>query len=176
MLRLHLDGEVVAFMRDRGEKVELRVRGLDRARQDISSVLNDPIALPGGGTTTFGALAKTRVSQGRGVINHHNYRRAITVEADIDVEVTDTVQANNSVREEWEKISDGFPNTDIDQSGELDDIQESLDAMFGLFLLGSWLDLPDHCHTVPQLFSADVDTGDHPDGVYRCYFWPVNNW
>ena len=136
LLRLHLDGEVVAFMRDRGEKVELRVRGLDRARQDISSVLNEPIALPGGGATTFGALARTRVSQGRGVINHHNYRRAITVEADIDVEVTDTVLANNSVREEWNKISHRFPNTDIDQSGELDDIQESLDAMFGLFLLG----------------------------------------
>ena len=68
LLRLHLDGEVVAFMRDRGEKVELRVRGLNPGRQDISSVLNDPIALPGGGTTSFGALAKTRVSQGRGVI------------------------------------------------------------------------------------------------------------
>ena len=136
LLRLHLDGEVVAFMRDRGEKVELRVRGLERGRQDVSSVLDDPIALPGGGSTTFGALAKTRISQGRGVINHHNYRRAITVEADLDVDLNDTVAANNSVREEWNKISAQFPNTDIDQSGELDDIQESLDAMFGLFLLG----------------------------------------
>ncbi len=136
LLRLHLDGEVVAFMRDRGEKVELRVRGLNQGRQDVSSVLNEPIALPGGGTTTFGALAKTRVRQGRGVINHHNYRRAITVEADIDVDVTDTVKANNSVREGWNTISSQFPNTDIDQSGELDDIQESLDAMLGLFLLG----------------------------------------
>jgi len=136
LLRLHLDGEVVAFMRDRGEKVELRVRGLNQGRQDVSSVLNEPIALPGGGSTSFGALAKTRVSQGRGVINHHNYRRAITIEADIDVDVTNTVKANNSVREEWNKISSQFPNTDIDQSGELDDIQESLDAMLGLFLLG----------------------------------------
>jgi multidrug efflux pump subunit AcrB len=136
LLRLHLDGEVVAFMRDRGEKVELRVRGLDRSRQDIGSVLDDPIALPGGGTTTFGALAQTRIRQGRGVINHHNYRRAITVEAELDVELTDTVAANNSLREGWNKISSQFPNTDIDQSGELDDIQESLDAMLGLFLLG----------------------------------------
>jgi multidrug efflux pump subunit AcrB len=136
LLRLHLDGEIVAFMRDRGEKVELRVRGLNRGRQDISSVLDDPIALPGGGSTTFGALAKTRISQGRGVINHHNYRRAITVEADLDTDLNDTVEANNSVREEWNKISSQFPNTDIDQSGELDDIQESLDAMLGLFLLG----------------------------------------
>ncbi len=136
LLRLHLDGEVVAFMRDRGEKVELRVRGLDRGRQDVSSVLDDPIALPGGGTTTFGALAKTRTRQGKGVINHHNYRRSITVEADLDVDVNDTVAANNSVREEWDKIRSAYPNTDIDQSGELDDIQESLDAMLGLFLLG----------------------------------------
>ncbi len=29
-----------------------------------------------------------------------------------------------------------FPNTDIDFSGELDDIQESLDAMVILFLMG----------------------------------------
>jgi multidrug efflux pump subunit AcrB len=136
LLRLHLDGEVVAFMRDRGEKVELRVRGLNPDRQDIASVLNDPVALPGGGSTTFGALASTHVRQGRGVINHHNYRRAITVEADLDVELNNTVQANNSVREEWNKISAQFPNSDIDQSGELDDIQESLDAMLGLFLLG----------------------------------------
>jgi len=136
LLRLHLDGEVVAFMRDQGEKVELRVRGLKRGRQDIRSVLDDPIALPGGGSTTFGALATTRIKQGRGVIHHHNYRRAITVEADLDPEVTDTVAANNSVREEWKKISPQFPNADIDQSGELDDIQESLDAMVGLFLLG----------------------------------------
>jgi multidrug efflux pump subunit AcrB len=136
LLRLHLDGEVVAFMRDRGEKVELRVRGLKRERQDINSVLNDPIALAGGGSTTFGALASTRVTQGRGVIHHHNYRRAITVEANLDTEVNDTVSANNSVREEWQKISSQFPNADIDQSGELDDIQESLDAMLGLFLLG----------------------------------------
>ncbi len=136
LLRLHLDGEVVAFMRDRGEKVELRVRGLNRGHQDISAVLNDPIALPGGGTTTFGALVKTRISKGHGVINHHNYRRSITVEADINPEISDTVTVNNAVRVEWNKIRNQFPNTDIDQSGELDDIQESLDAMLGLFMLG----------------------------------------
>jgi multidrug efflux pump subunit AcrB len=70
------------------------------------------------------------------VINHHNYRRAITVEADLNTELNNTVQANNSVRTEWNKISSQFPNADIDQTGELDDIQESLDAMLGLFLLG----------------------------------------
>ncbi len=136
LLRLHMDGEIVAFFRDRGEKVELRVRGLDRDRQDIRSVLDEPIALPGGGITTFGALSESGFAHGRGTIHHYNYRRSITVEADIDANITDTVAVNRALNQEWEKIKTQFPNTDIDQSGELDDIQESLDAMFGLFLLG----------------------------------------
>ena len=136
LLRLHMDGEIVAFFRDQGEKVELRVRGMDHERQDVRSVLNDPIALPNGGITTFGALSESGFQRGRGTINHYNYRRAITVEGDIDVEVTDTVTVNRVLAEEWQKIQARFPGTDIDQSGELDDIQESLDAMMGLFLMG----------------------------------------
>jgi multidrug efflux pump subunit AcrB len=136
LLRLHMDGEVVAFFRDQGEKVELRVRGLDWERQDIRSVLDDPIALPNGGITTFGALSNSGFQRGRGAIGHYNYRRAITVEGDIDVNVMDTVTVNRILAEEWQKVQANFPGTDIDQSGELDDIQESLDAMLGLFLLG----------------------------------------
>ena len=136
LLRLHMDGEIVAFFRDQGEKVELRVRGMDHERQDVRSVLNDPIALPNGGITTFGALSSSGFQRGRGTISHYNYRRALTVEGDIDAEVTDTVTVNRVLAEEWQKIQAQFPGTDIDQSGELDDIQESLDAMLGLFLMG----------------------------------------
>jgi multidrug efflux pump subunit AcrB len=136
LLRLHMDGEIVAFFRDQGEKVELRVRGRDFERQDIRSVLDDPIALPNGGITTFGALSESGFQRGRGAISHYNYRRAITVEGDIDAEITDTVTVNRILAEEWQKIQTRFPGSDIDQSGELDDIQESLDAMLGLFLLG----------------------------------------
>ncbi len=136
LLRLHMDGEVVAFFRSQGEKVELRVRGQDRDRKDIRSVLDEPIALPGGGVTTFGALSNSGFQRGRGAISHYNYRRAITVEGDIDVNQTDTVEVNRLLAEGWLELQAQFPGTDIDLSGELDDIQESLDAMAGLFLLG----------------------------------------
>ncbi|MEM1411701.1 MAG: efflux RND transporter permease subunit [Pseudomonadota bacterium] len=136
LLRLHRDGEVVAFFRNEGEKVELRVMGAERDRQDIRAVLDDPIALPGGGVTTFGALADVRIERGRGAIQHYNYRRALTVEADLDPLLNDTVNVNRQLTEGWASLKQDFPNTDIDQSGALDDIQESLDAMAGLFLLG----------------------------------------
>jgi multidrug efflux pump subunit AcrB len=136
LLRLHLDGEVVAFMRHQGEKVELRVRALPRDRQDVFAVLQDPIALPDGGTTTFGALTVRETGNSRGTIRHYNLRRSITVEADLDPEQIDTVEANRRIQDAWERIKPDYPNTDLDFSGELDDIQESLDAMLGLFLLG----------------------------------------
>ena len=136
LVRLHLDGEIVAFMRSEGEKVELRVRGQERLVDDVASLLDDPVALPAGGTTTFGALVTTETRASRGTIRHHNLRRAITVEAELDDEVTDTVAANEQLRERWAGIRERYPSTDLDFSGELDDIEESLDSMLSLFLLG----------------------------------------
>jgi multidrug efflux pump subunit AcrB len=133
----------VAMMRDKGEKVELRVRAkhgtgktAGTVGSDITRLLDDPVALPSGGTTTLRNLVTEETRVGKGVIKHYNLRRAITVEADLDKTVTDTVAANKIIAAEWEKIAKAFPNTDIDFSGELDDINESLEAMGVLFLMG----------------------------------------
>ena len=50
---------------------------------------------------------------------------------------TDTVAANDAIRAAWEKVAGALSRRPtLDFSGELDDIQESLDAMSVLFLLG----------------------------------------
>jgi len=140
LVRLAVDGEVVAQTRDRGEKLELRVRAKHRANgsvgADILDLLDDPVALPGGQTTTLGALVHAETQVRQGVIKHYNLVRAITVEADLDKTVTDTLTANRLIAEGWQPLAVQFPNTGIDFSGEMEDIRESLDAMQWLFLLG----------------------------------------
>ena len=136
LMRLHVEGEIVAFTRDEGEKVELRVRGPRRILQDIGDVLDDPIALPQGGTTTFRALTTTEIGRSAGTIRHYNFRRSITIEADLDPLKINTVVANNLIAAEWAKIQSGHPEANLDFSGAFDDIQESLDAMLILFLFG----------------------------------------
>ena len=78
------------------------------------------------------------VSTGRapGNIRHYNLRRTVTVEADIDRDVTDTVEVNRRILEAWDDIRAEFPGTDLDFTGELDDINESLESMSVLFILG----------------------------------------
>jgi multidrug efflux pump subunit AcrB len=136
LLRLHLDGEIVALMRDEGEKVELRVRAQKRNLQAIDEIMHDPVALPGGGQTTFASLFYMNTNQGRSTIRHYNLRRAITLEAEINADLTNTAKINADIVAAWEQVKNQYPNTDLDFSGELDDVNESLGAMGALFLLG----------------------------------------
>lgn len=136
LVRLHVDGEVVADLRDRGEKLELRVRAQPRTVDRIDALLADPIALPGGGMTRLDSLLIADQGLSPGLIRHWNFRRAITVEADLDPDGVDTLEANRLLRQAWEGMRLRFPGVDLDFSGELDDINESLEAMPPLFLLG----------------------------------------
>jgi multidrug efflux pump subunit AcrB len=145
LVRLAVDGEVVAFTRDEGDKIELRVRsdqallGPDELRVDPASVLDEPIALPNGQTTRLGELVKAEASPGRGFIRHYNLRRTTTVEANLDKDITDTKEANDLIKAGWETIRVQHPGVDLDFSGELEDIEESLAAMQKLFFLGMGL-------------------------------------
>ena len=69
-------------------------------------------------------------------IRHYNFRRTITMEADIDEQQINTVEANELIMDEWKRIQGEFPSIDLDFTGQLDDIEESLDALKILFLLG----------------------------------------
>lgn len=135
-VQLMVDGEIVSDMQDAGEKLEVRVRAIPRPIQDISEVLAVNIPLPTGGSIPLENLLKVAYVQANGNIRHHNFRRTITVEADIDKTKTDTLTVNNEIRAEWQKLRARYPNVDLDFSGLLDDIQESLDAIIVLMLLG----------------------------------------
>lgn len=136
LVRLHVDGEVVADLRDRGEKVELRVQARPQRLDRVEALLAQPVALPGGGTTVLGALVKHETRISADLIKHWNFRRAITVEADLDLDVNNAVAAAQTLREQWETVRAAYPNADLDFSGQLDDINESLAAMGPLSLLG----------------------------------------
>jgi len=135
-LLLLVDGLVVTDMRDAGEKLEVRVQAVDGAYQDITEILDFRMPVRSGGSIALRDLAKISRQQGLGNIRHYNFRRAITVEADIDEASIDTVSANRRVLDAWTQIRGDYPSIDLDFSGELDDIEESLDAIVILFVFG----------------------------------------
>ncbi|KPK39845.1 MAG: cation transporter [Gammaproteobacteria bacterium SG8_47] len=135
-VRILVDGEVVSSMQHQGEELEVRVRAAPRNLQTIEAVLHETLPTTDGGEIALNDLFKVQRQSGLGNIRHYNFRRAITVEADLDREAIDTVKANAFILARWQEIRDQYPNIDLDFSGELDDIQESLDAIAQLFILG----------------------------------------
>jgi len=135
-IQLLVDGLIVADMRDAGEKVEVRVQGPGIARTEVSDVLDFRLPLPQGGSIPLGELVTEERQEGLGNVRHYNFRRAITVAADLDDAIIDTVTANQMLLAGWEQKKAQFPNIDLDFSGELDDIQESIDAIGVLFIFG----------------------------------------
>ncbi|MBF0212182.1 MAG: efflux RND transporter permease subunit [Magnetococcales bacterium] len=136
LTRLLADGEIAATFQHQGEQVKVRVKANPTPRQGVEEILNLPVALPGGGTTTLGTLTHHETRQGVDTIHHYNFRRAITVEAELDRERMDVITANERLKQEWKKVQTEFPGIDLDFTGILDDINEALDAILVLFLFG----------------------------------------
>lgn len=136
LVRLYGEGETVASIRDHGEKVDVVVRARPETLADIDAVLANRVPLPQGGSVALGQLVEAQMQESKGFIRHYKLRRAITIEANLDKAVIDTVEANDLLKAEWAKMRTRYPGVDLDFSGELDDIQESLDSMTRLFALG----------------------------------------
>nr|CAX83945.1 Acriflavin resistance protein [uncultured bacterium] len=136
LVRLLGDGEVVARLQDQGEKVEVRVMALSRPLERIGEWLALPVARPGGDSIVLGELLNHQVRQGEEAIRHYDFRRTITVEAELDTAAMNTMEANKAIERAWEAIRPRHPGVNLDFSGILDDIEESLDAILVLFLLG----------------------------------------
>ncbi|MEE9303906.1 MAG: efflux RND transporter permease subunit [Thiotrichaceae bacterium] len=159
-IRLLVDGEVVADMQDQGEKLEIRLRPIEQHYNDVGSILDFHIPTASGGSIPLRELTLQSRVKSVGTIRHHNFRRTITVEADLvkqehenfwkcrmdplfndqpkdyDQCTLDTVTANAKLVEGWGELQADYPSIDISFSGQLDDINEAIDAMGKLFLIG----------------------------------------
>ncbi len=135
-LRLLVDGEIVASMQHRGEELEIRVKAIAQERHSVQTILYTQIVLPDGSIRPLSYFLDDEVAAGPGNIRHYNYRRAITVEADLDTSLMNTVEVNDLIKQRWSDISHLYSENDLNFSGQLDDINESINAMFILLLFG----------------------------------------
>ncbi len=136
LVRLYGEGETIASLRDDGEKVDVIVRARPEALGRIDELLQRDVLLDDGRSIQLGSLVDATQRISKGYIRHYQLRRAITVEANIAPDTTDTVTANNMLKAAWAKLRPQYPQVALDFSGELDDIQESLDSMARLFAFG----------------------------------------
>ena len=87
-LRAAYDGRVAQIFQHEGEEIEVRVVLPDRERNDIASLDNLSVALPGGGVMPLLTAVDIDTRRGFDILRHENGRLAIKVSADVDPAVT----------------------------------------------------------------------------------------
>ena len=132
----YVDGEIVAVFQDAGEEIKVRVVSKKGKDSNIGNLMRQTISLPDGQSIALEELVAGTPGRGAQSILHYNFRRAITLESDIDTEKINTLQANSLIRDKWRAMQAEHPDVSLDFSGELDDITESLDAIGLLLLFG----------------------------------------
>jgi multidrug efflux pump subunit AcrB len=161
ILRLLVDGEVIANVYDKGEKVDIRVKAQYANLNDIKQLLNIRIPTPDGSQIALSELLHAVEKESLGNIRHYNFRRTITLSADLKkhpetagmwncqiapaIYATpidysqcdlDTVVANQRLLTAWNTVQADYPTIDLNFSGQLDDIKESLNQIGALFIMG----------------------------------------
>lgn len=135
-IQAFVDGEIAADFQDQGEKVKVRVQAKQDYWNNVDDLLRQTISLPDGRSIAIGKLVHVKPSLGMNNIRHYNYRKTITLEADIDEEKIDTVDANQIIMHAWKNLQKKHPTIDLDFTGVLDDIKTSLDSLLVLFSFG----------------------------------------
>ncbi len=135
-LQSHVDGILIGQYQNLGEEVDIRLVANSASKHSLDGLLNETLATPGGQTVSLATLVNTQYGNGYQNVRHYNFLRAVTVSADIDESRTDTVAANNLIKGYWATIQADHPTIDLDFSGMLDDIEESLGGIKILFAMG----------------------------------------
>ena len=89
-LRAAYDGRVAQIFQHEGEEIEVRVLLPDRERNDIASLDNLSVGLPGGGSMPLLTAIEIETRRGFDILRHENGRLAVKVSADVDAALTNT--------------------------------------------------------------------------------------
>jgi multidrug efflux pump subunit AcrB len=138
-IKMLVDGEIVSYVQEEGDRVALRVKStasVTNQFENIDALLQLSIPSVTGINIELRDLVHVSTKQVKANIRHYNFKRAITLESDLDKSLIDTVEANALIETYWSSVAENYPNVSLDFSGELDDIQESIDAIAVLFLFG----------------------------------------
>ena len=72
----------------------------------------------------------------RASIDHIDFQRVLTLQADIDKNKIDTLAVNKLIKERWGQIRDRYPDIKVDFAGEMEVVNEGLSQLGQQFVLG----------------------------------------
>ncbi len=136
-LRTANDGVVVSSFKDNrtGEDLDVRVVFDKKHRRDIHDLLDVETRTGASTKVRLRDIADIEMSQSYAGIPHHNDKRAITVTAQIDTQLTTAKEVNRVLRAEFDETVSGLANVRVTHGGEYEETSKSFDSLKRAYLI-----------------------------------------
>ncbi len=133
-VRLAFDGEVVTAVRYGDEDVAFRVIVEERARQRISYLTEILIPNRQGRLIPLRDVATFIPGPGNSDFRHYDGERTVTIEADVDQEVTTPVAVNEAVFAHFD-VDRNWPGIQLAVGGEVFETEKSMAGLFRTMII-----------------------------------------
>jgi multidrug efflux pump subunit AcrB len=133
------EGNIATSIKKTDEEIDIRVILPKSLRNDLASIGGIKIANRMGNLIPLRSVARLERSRGVSFITRKDWRRTITVTADIDEKAKDvtSVYVNRLLMKHFTDIEERFQGYTIDYAGEFKDTQESFANLNRSFLMAA---------------------------------------
>jgi multidrug efflux pump subunit AcrB len=133
-VRIAYDGQVVTSIRDGDEDVEFRVQLAEYARKNVAYLQNLRIPNQQGRLIRLGEVARLETGPGPDAYYHFDSERSTTVEADVDTDVTTSLEVMSSVLSKID-LQEEWPGMRLIVGGEAEESMESIYSLLTTFVI-----------------------------------------
>jgi multidrug efflux pump subunit AcrB len=125
-VRIAYDGQVVTSFRDGDEEVNFRVRLAERARKDTRYLQNLSIPNIQNRLIRMYEVARLETDSGPNAYQHFDGERTTTISADVDTDVTTSLNVTNALIAQFSNIEKEYPGIRLRFGGEAEESRESI--------------------------------------------------
>ncbi len=133
-VRIAYDGEVVTSVRYGDEDVDFRIMMEKKVREQPGYLKELPIPNRQGRMIPLGEVARLKTGPGPSDYRHYDGERTVTVEADVDVSVTTSLEVTDAVFSHFDVDRD-WPGMQLGVGGEAFETEESVASLFRTFVI-----------------------------------------
>lgn len=138
-IRSSFEGTVATKIKKSNEEIDIRVIFPERLRKNPSSVRHIKVANRMGNLIPLSAVAQFERDRGISVIKRKDWRRVITVTAEIDERAKNvsSVEVNRSLQKAFAGIEERHAGISVNYEGEFKDTSDSVMRLFRSFLIAA---------------------------------------
>ena len=132
-IRTAYGGLPVSHFREGDEEMDVVLRLVEEARDDVESVGDLRLRTPLGGVVRLADVTDLESARGPSQIRRRDGKRTISVAANIDDAVTTSQVVNEAARARLATLIAGNPDVDFEFGGEFEETRKSLDSLLVAF-------------------------------------------